>query len=94
MSLAPLLDAPLQLGVGVHSGELVVGCVGSGLRMEFTVLGDTVNTASRLESATKELDVAVLVSGATRARSSRPLRGVGELPIRGRAERIEAFTLR
>ena len=85
--------APLSLGVGVHSGEVVVGCVGSGIRMEFTVLGDTVNTASRLEAATKDREVPVLISAATAERCGVALAGVGLLPIRGRAEGVEAFTL-
>ncbi|MEQ1507294.1 MAG: adenylate/guanylate cyclase domain-containing protein [Myxococcota bacterium] len=92
-----MLDAagrfePLALGVGVHSGEVVVGCVGAGIRMEFTVLGDTVNTASRLESATKDHDVAVLVSRTTRDRCAVELRPIGELEIRGRVERLVAYT--
>ena len=40
----------VRLGIGVHTGEVVIGCLGSGPRMEFTVLGDTVNTAARMES--------------------------------------------
>lgn len=84
---------PLSLGVGVHSGEVVVGCVGSGIRMEFTVLGDTVNTASRLEGATKELGVPVLISDATRQRCAARLVAVGSVPLRGRAGAVEAFTL-
>ncbi|MEZ4318689.1 MAG: adenylate/guanylate cyclase domain-containing protein [Myxococcota bacterium] len=84
----------VQLGVGVHSGELVLGCLGSGLRMEFTVLGDTVNTASRLESATKEQQVRSLVSASTVSRSGEAgLRRVGEVALRGRDRVLEVFTL-
>ena len=56
---------PLRIGVAVHSGPVVAGCLGSGARLEFTIIGDTVNTASRLEGATKDLKTDVLISGET-----------------------------
>ena len=83
----------LAVGIGVHSGEIVVGCLGSGIRMEFTILGDTVNTASRLESATKEHGVPVLVSDTTRLRATAPLRELFEIELRGRAEKIRVWTV-
>ncbi|MCB9669514.1 MAG: adenylate/guanylate cyclase domain-containing protein [Alphaproteobacteria bacterium] len=87
------MGGPIQLGIGVHSGEVVVGCLGTGVRMEFTVLGDTVNTASRLESKTKEVGVPVLVSKATAAQATVGLRPLGSVELRGKAGSLEVYGL-
>lgn len=62
-----MVHAPsdFQTGTGLHSGEVVIGNVGSSDKMEFTVLGDTVNLASRLESLNKEHKTKLLLSEAT-----------------------------
>jgi class 3 adenylate cyclase len=84
----------LRIGIGVNSGRAVVGTVGGGGRLDFTVIGDTVNTAARVESATRTTDDDVLITGATRARLSaatglwnpRP-----SLPLKGKVDAVELF---
>jgi class 3 adenylate cyclase len=88
----------LSMGVGVHSGTVVAGCLGGGPRLEFTVVGDTVNVASRLEAMTKEHQVDVLVSEETakrlRTASEREsLEPLGAMSIRGRAGTMGVFAL-
>ena len=77
---------------------LVAGNIGTPERAQYTVIGDTVNVASRLEGQTKELNVSVLISSAA-ARAAAgadgvpPLKPLGEIRLRGRAEAIEVFGL-
>ncbi len=78
--------------VGLHRGEAIVGNFGGEGRIQYTALGDGMNTAARLESANKQLRTAVLVSGAVAGRSSRDIfRPLGRICVSGRATPLEVF---
>ncbi|MGB8507270.1 MAG: adenylate/guanylate cyclase domain-containing protein, partial [Pyrinomonadaceae bacterium] len=86
----------LAIGVGIHTGEATCGVVGAPGRLEYTIIGDTVNLAARLESATKETGDALLLSKATAERlggmyETRPL---GDVHVKGKTESTSVFTVK
>ena len=87
-------EPTLAFGVGVHHGEVVLGAVGLPERSDYTALGDTVNTASRMEALTKELGVDVVVSAAVaRLLEAGSATRLGEVQIRGKLAPVEVFGL-
>lgn len=86
----------LRMGVGLHTGPLMSGNIGSERRLDYTVIGDTVNTASRLESMTKGTEHMLMLSQDTRSALLDPpadLVFVDERPVRGRVAPIRVWSL-
>jgi adenylate cyclase len=90
--------APLRHGIGVHFGACVAGNIGTTTRAQYTVIGDTVNVAARLESSTKDAGVTVLISDAAvaKVRASGAevpaLKSLDEVKAKGREEKIAVHT--
>ncbi len=92
----PDKDLPeFGVGIGIHTGNAVVGNLGSAKRMEFTAIGDTVNVASRLEGETKTMRCVIVASADTvRAAGDKVVTGRHDtLKVKGRAEPIEVYEI-
>ena len=84
-----------RTGAGLHSGEVVIGNVGSSDKLEFTVLGNTVNLASRLESLNKDQKTRLLMSEESREMLGGQIDTVylGAVPVKGKTEKMKLFTV-
>lgn len=80
----------LDIGIGINSGEMIAGNIGSDTVMSYTVIGDAVNLGARLESATKEHGARILISEAVRARLTTPVRTreIGAITVKGKAQAV------
>jgi class 3 adenylate cyclase len=85
----------IRVGIGIDQGEAVVGFIGSHLRQSYTAIGDVVNTAARLESATKDVGSDILISdrvdAAQRREGVAETQFVGRIPLKGREQAVPAF---
>ena len=97
-------EAPIELSIGIHYGEVILGDIGSERRMEFATLGDTVNVANRLEELTRSLGAKIVLSDAVvkagfksgEAQANILLHNfhrTGETEIRGRQNKIDIWQL-
>jgi adenylate cyclase len=89
-------NGAIELGIGLHAGDAYCGAVGDETRLEFTVLGDTVNIAARLEQETKAVGLPLVVSRAFLASAGERVDGpdwqqLGARTLRGRAQPVDLF---
>lgn len=94
-SLSHDLDSPLRIGISVHAGPCIVGEMGYGRATGLTAIGDTVNTASRLESMTKELAVQCVISEEAASYAGMPLEAFprSSIDIRGRKQPLSIIAV-
>jgi adenylate cyclase len=86
----------IRIGIGIHTGLLMAGSIGSQNRKEYSVIGETVNLASRLESLNKHFQTHILVSSATYERvhpQCEGFRALGAAKVVGFQEPVEVFAL-
>ena len=83
---------PIAIGIGVNTGEAVIGNMGSESRFDYTAIGDAVNCGARLESATKEAGVDILIGERTESLCGYYLQELDPMPVKGKAKPLRVFT--
>ena len=86
------LPEPIAIGIGVNSGEAVIGNMGSDTRFDFSGIGDAINIAARLESATKEVGVDILIGDATAKNLDFGLKLLKPIKVKGKSKPLKIYT--
>ncbi len=85
-------DLGIEIGIGINSGEAIIGNMGSDTRFDYTAIGDAVNTAARLESATKEVGVDIIIGQNTKKRSKFRLKSLEPIKVKGKKQKLSIYT--
>ena len=83
----------VNIGIGINSGEAVIGNMGSESRFDYSAIGDAVNTAARLESATKEVGVDLIIGHNTKKSSKFKLKLLKPLKVKGKKHKLTVYTI-
>lgn len=87
------LPEPIAIGIGVNTGEAVIGNMGSDTRFDYSAIGDAVNTAARLESATKEVGVDILLGESTAKKVLYDATLLAPIKVKGKEKALKVYTI-
>ncbi len=87
------LPVPVAIGVGINSGEAIIGNMGSDTRFDYSAIGDAVNTAARLESATKECGVDILIGQNTAKNCKFVLKSLTPIKVKGKKDPLKIWSI-
>jgi adenylate cyclase len=85
-------DLGIDIGIGINSGEAIIGNMGSDTRFDYTAIGDAVNTAARLESATKEVGVDLVIGHNTNKNTKYRLKSLKPIKVKGKSNTLKIYT--
>ena len=83
---------PIAIGIGINTGDAVIGNMGSEFRFDYTAIGDAVNTAARLESSTKERNVDLLIGESTESLCGYHLKSLEPILVKGKISPLKIYT--